>query len=691
MIMKISIKQLLTLLVFFMLTVMSVILYIDDQRTLIRERVSDLEQKAFNMSEQANRLNLIVADFNFNHSKDALTKWSKTLDKIERHSVELLALTQQSDQSLAKRLDTDIYRIRQQFELLKEATIEKDIQWITINLNTYSQNLIIHLHNLSEQTRIISTEELRRLSNYQELFLSATIFFTLALLMVLYAVLFVPLKTVKSELRKIGDGTAQVTFNKPFIKEWYDLTVSLEKMYQKLRATTVSRKELLDEVEMRKQAELSARELARTDYLTGLPNRMRFFEYFQFHDLSKQEEGYLLFLDIDNLKSVNDNLGHIAGDDLLRSVSQTILNTVSHGDSVARLGGDEFAILHYSESEPEVLEFASNLQSAINAPTQVDGTQIRARCSIGIASFPQDGENIKELLSSADTAMYFAKRNPATTSGVVRYTDKLGDLSRHLFTLQHQLRRAVELQEFQVWFQPQINMKTMQVSGFEALLRWKDPDGRSISPDVFVPLLEKSVDIVRVGEMVFDRAILFHRMLKKLGYDLSISINVSAVQLERDDFISSLQLKVLDSGHNPAHFPLELTETAIFKNKEQTLKSLYELRKLGFKLQLDDFGTGNASLDLLKSFPFDTVKIDKSFTQEAVVKGETKAIIKAITLLSNDLGFDVIIEGVETKDHQALAIDYQIRSAQGYYYSPAMLSEDAIRWLMDYQRYAEVM
>lgn len=689
--MKISIKQLLTLLVLTLLTLMSVILYIGDQRKLIREQVSELEQKAFIISEQANRLNVIVADFNFYHSTNSLTKWSKTLDKIERQSVELLFLTQQSDQSLAKRLDTDIYRIRQQFELLKEASIEKDIQWITINLNTYSQNLITHLHNLSEQTRILSAEELSRLSSYQELALSVTTFFALALLLVLYTALFIPLKTVKSELKKIGDGTALFKINKPSIKEWYELTVSLEAMYQKLRATTVSRKELLDEVEMRKQAELSARELARTDYLTGLPNRMRFFEYFQFHDLSKQEEGYLLFLDIDNLKSVNDNLGHIAGDQLLRSVSQVILRTAYHGDNIARLGGDEFAILHYCESESEVLEFASNLQQAIAEPILVDGTHIRARCSIGIAGYPQDGDEIKELLSCADTAMYFAKRNPVTTSGIVRFTTKLGDLSRHLFTLQHQLRRAVELQEFQVWFQPQIDIKTMQVSGFEALLRWQDPDGRSISPDVFVPLLEKSVDIVKVGEMVFDKAILFHRMLRKLGYDLSISINVSAVQLEREDFISSLQLKVLDSGHNPAHFPLELTETAIFKNKERTLKSLYELRKLGFKLQLDDFGTGNASLDLLKSFPFDTVKIDKSFTQEAVVKAETKAIIKAITLLSNDLAFDVIIEGVETKEHQVLAMDYQIRSAQGYYYSPAMLSEDAIRWLMDYQRYAEVM
>lgn len=204
-------------------------------------------------------------------------------------------------------------------------------------------------------------------------------------------------------------------------------------------------------------------------------------------------------------------------------------------------------------------------------------------------------------------------------------------------------------------------------------------------------MLERTIDIVRVGELVFEKSIAFQRKLAALGLDHYVSVNISAVQLERSDFVDYLRALIINQGLEASKFPLELTETAIFQNKAATLSSLNQLNELGFSLQLDDFGTGNASLDLLKNFPFSIVKIDKSFTQEALNKPETRAVVKAITALSKDLNFDVIIEGVETAKQQALAREFGIKFAQGYFYAQAMPMDEAIEWRENYQQYSAAL
>lgn len=411
-----------------------------------------------------------------------------------------------------------------------------------------------------------------------------------------------------------------------------------------------------------------------------------FFERFKALIKYEHNSVFLFFLDIDNFKGVNDNLGHLAGDTLLKTVSEAILQLCDESDTVARLGGDEFAILHFSDDEQAALRFARELQAAVRLPVTFESTQLRVDCSIGIARFPDDGVEIKSLLSCADTAMYFAKRNPVSTSGIQRFTADIGEDSRRNFSVYQKLRRSVQQNNFEVWFQPQVDLSSMHIKGFEALLRWKQPDGSYMSPAVFVPILENTVDIIRVGEFVFDKSIEFQRKLETNGFDHTVSINISAVQLEHEKFIPYLQRRMVEAGLNPNRFPLELTETAVIRNKQETLLSLNRLKQLGFALQLDDFGTGNASLDLLKNFPFSTVKIDRSFTAEAATKSETRAIIKAITLLSKELSFDIIIEGGETAQQQSFARECGIQVAQGHYYAKAIQMSEVLAWLDDYEQ-----
>ncbi|GAL28860.1 diguanylate cyclase [Vibrio variabilis] len=692
--MKISIKKILTLFVVIVAVFMVVMFYLSEKQDDVKDAVLKLDEEAFEIGQQASQLNVIVADYNLYRSPNSLSQWSATLDKIERQSVHLLNVTHLEEKVLAKRLDTDISRIRMQFDLLREATIDTDIQWITINLNTYSQNLITHLHNLSHEARQIASEDLQKLSHYQYIVVVVTAVFSIILLVILYSALIVPLKTVKSELKRIGEDYGHYdhqSFQKSRIQEWDELTHDLEEMYQQLKSTTVSKKALVAEVEMRKEAEDSANCQARTDFLTGLPNRLSFFEHFETLLEQGSKSAFLLFLDIDNFKSYNDNLGHIVGDAILNKVSSAILEVINVEDKVARLGGDEFAILHFADSDQSAHDFARTLQSKIRMPIDFESTQLRIDCSIGIACFPDDSIELKQLLSCADTAMYFAKRNPVTTSGIQSFTPEIGDESKTNFNLYHQLRKSVEQKDFEVWFQPQIDMTTLSVSGFEALLRWKKADGTYVSPSEFVPMLERTVDIVKVGELVFEKSIAFQKKLAERGMEHYVSVNISAVQLERADFVDYLHALIVNQGLKASKFPLELTETAIFQNKNATLNSLKKLNELGFSLQLDDFGTGNASLDLLKNFPFSIIKIDKSFTQEALNKPETRAVVKAITVLSKDLNFDVIIEGVETAKQQALAREFGIKFAQGYFYAQAMPMDEAIEWRENYQQYSAAL
>ena len=682
--MKISIKQVIVIFILALTGFISSLFYISEKQSKIREEVIQLDKLAFKLTQETNRLNIFVADYNFRQAPETLAVWATTLSVVEQQYKYLLHSTDLNNPALSKRVDSDLSRIRRQFTLLQSAKNNEDSHWITINLNTYNQNLITHLNNLTKQVRKSATNELTQLSADQKVIFTIITFLSLLLLVIIHSALIAPLRIVKYLLERIGKGDEVIDFSKSNIKEWSQLIADIESMYLDLKATTVSKVALESEVEMRRYAEQKANSLARTDFLTGLPNRRRMNEILN-NKIAEHQQFFLLFLDIDNFKSINDNLGHTKGDQLLKSVGRIIGEQLDDKDQVARIGGDEFAILYSCDNKRDVEQFSQKIRLSLSHPFRIGSSNIRISCSLGIATYPYDGQNGVDLLARADTAMFYAKQHQVETSGIAIYTPQIGRSSKSKFDIYQDIKYAIENNEFDVWFQPQINIQTGYIDGFEALLRWKKQDGSFISPDIFVPLLEESIDIVVVGDVVIDKAIAFHQHLLNQGINQPVSINISAVQLERIDFIESLYEKLTSKGLKPNKFPLELTETAIIKNKDEALSSMQTLNRLGFSLQLDDFGTGNASLDLLLSQQFDTVKIDKSFTLNAPNQKETDTVIRAISHLSKELNFSIVLEGIEQSIHHDLAAKYNIALGQGYFYAKPMPYEVAVEWILNRQ------
>ncbi|USD66791.1 EAL domain-containing protein [Vibrio sp. SCSIO 43136] len=644
-----------------------------------------IDKAAIELSHEASRLNLVISDYNQSKSVEALTRWKRTILALEQHYYSLTNNIMLPNLTDTRRFELDIRRINQQFELLQTAYNDEDKKWATINLTTYTQNLVTHVTYISDRSRVMSLERTEALGRASNLIIAFTLAVSLMLLIYLYRILVFPLKTIVRQLKVLNLGRHDCELTKPNVEEWHLLATELDRLNHRLKDTMVSKELLLEEVAMRKEAEQKARILAQKDALTGLPNRRHFQDMLAEILENGSQAFYVLFFDLDHFKDVNDNLGHSTGDLLLVRVSQAMRDHVGEKDMIARLGGDEFAVLQFTNSDSQALRLAQEIQMAICQPMEYEETQLRVGCSIGIARYPDHGKSSKSLISSADTAMYYAKRNPALTGGITIYSDVLGDLSKNHFTLSHSVKKAIAEEQFDVWFQPQVDVNSGKVHGFEALLRWKKPDGTYVGPDKFIPLLEESGDIIHVGKMVFDRAIDLYRQLSLRGLNYTVSVNVSAIQLERPDFVEYLCDRIFNQNMEPANFPLELTETAIIRNEAQIIEHLKQLKREGFQIQLDDFGTGNASLNILKKLPFDVLKIDKSFTQTATSEGADQSIIEAIVTMSKSLNFDVVIEGVETQNHHQLAKSYEISFAQGFYYARPMPQKKLIKWLNNYQ------
>ncbi|MCJ2376865.1 EAL domain-containing protein [Vibrio sp. ZSDZ34] len=649
-----------------------------------QSQLHHLERKvdslAISLSQNINRLNLIAIEFNKSRDKALVDKWASSTSLLKLNYQRLANTLAKNNKNDFKRISIDIQRIQQQFEMLQKASNRSDIGWVTLNLTTYTQNLMTHIVNITDQSREKIHADIELLHKAENLAYITAIILTISLLAFLYYSLVNPLHSIYSQLRSINLGRYK-NLIKPRIKEWQDLTDEVETLHNRLKNTVVSKDELVAEVELRKQAENNALILSQQDSLTGLPNRRHFMQLL--HN-SMSENGklfYLFFLDLDNLKGVNDNLGHTTGDHIIIHVSKVLKENIKGDSIIVRLGGDEFAIIHFSENETEALELAKRIRHHIGQPIDIDDIQLRVTCSVGIAHYPEHGSDIKQLLSHSDTAMYFAKHNPVKTGGVAVYHRALGDLSHNHFTLVHALKKAIADKEFEVWFQPQIIVDNGHIHGFEALLRWKKASGEFVSPDSFIPILEESGDIVELGKFVFEQAFSFYQQLIAKNMNYKVSINVSAIQLERSDFVDYLCKEIDKLELSARNFPIELTETAIIHNESQILYSLRRLQKKGFQIQLDDFGTGNASLNTLKKLRFDVVKIDKSFTQESTKFGRDLPIIKAIVAMSKALNFEIVIEGVETEHQHLLAQNCSIAFAQGYHYAKPMPVGTLLNWL----------
>lgn len=422
------------------------------------------------------------------------------------------------------------------------------------------------------------------------------------------------------------------------------------------------------------------------DSLTGLHNRAFFMQILGralAHSHKRSEFSFaVLFLDLDRFKNVNDSLGHSRGDELLMGVSRRLAACLRPGDTAARLGGDEFTVLLDDIENIEVVtRIAERIQQELSQPFSIAGQEIFPTASIGIAiGSPTYGQS-EDLLRDADIAMYRAK-----SLGRARYAifdEAMHAQSLAMLRLETDLRRALERQNFIVFYQPIIDLKTGQISGFEALVRWKHPERGMISPGEFIPLAEETGLIIPLDHFVLREACAQMRLWQRLfsARTLSISINLSSKQFAQADLVAQIERILLDTELPAQSLKLEITEGVLMNNPDAAATMLHQLRALGIRLSIDDFGTGYSSLSYLHRFPLNTLKVDQSFVKRMEPSGEGGEIVHTIVNLARNLNMDVIAEGIETRDQMEQLRDILCEYGQGYYFSrpvPALEAEQLL-------------
>ena len=443
------------------------------------------------------------------------------------------------------------------------------------------------------------------------------------------------------------------------------------------------------------------RYIAYHDSLTQLPNR-RMFHYLLANtiastDRHKDQMG-LFFLDIDNFKTINDSLGHDIGDKLLILFSQRVAGCLREEDSmvqpdqekqindienelIARLGGDEFTVVLPHLSKPaDAAVIAQRIINSLQYDFQVEEHHFRITTSIGIAIYPSNGDTLEELIKHADIAMYHAKSQGKNNYQF--YAEDLNEAISDRVERENDLRQAIELYQLEVYFQPQISLPDKNIYGFEALVRWIHPEKGMISPINFITLAEETGMIIELGDWVLKESCRIAKEWLDQGLlDFRISVNISSIQFKRQDVyqLISDSLKIFDL---PAEYlTIELTESAIMSNQEDNLKTLSAIKKLGVKVSLDDFGTGYSSLSYLRSFPVDTLKIDRQFIIEAKKESEVRSIVSAIIQMAHALQLDVVAEGVEDEEQLKYLASINCDVIQGYYFSKPLPEMQALAFI----------
>jgi diguanylate cyclase (GGDEF)-like protein/PAS domain S-box-containing protein len=427
------------------------------------------------------------------------------------------------------------------------------------------------------------------------------------------------------------------------------------------------------------EAQAKISHMARHDALTNLPNRVLFHEQLEqgLRRAGANDQLAVLCLDLDHFKDINDSLGHPIGDALLKEVGRRLKATVGEHDTVARLGGDEFAVVQIGRSEEAAARaLAGRLVEVISAPYEIDDHQIVIGVSIGISLSPQDGSNPDELLKNADLALYRAK---ADGRGTYRFFETGMDAraqARRL--LEMDMRAALQRDEFQPYYQPIRDVASDRVVAFEALLRWNHPQRGLISPLNFIPLAEETGLIIQLGEFVLQSAC---ADAASWPDDIGVAVNLSPVQFKNPNLIASVTEALDKSGLAARRLELEITESVLLQNSEATLTTLHDLRAMGVRISLDDFGTGYSSLSYLRSFPFDKIKIDRSFVSELATREDSVAIIRAVTGLGRSLGIVTTAEGVENDAQLELLRREGCTQAQGYLFSMPRPASDVAMML----------
>ncbi len=425
----------------------------------------------------------------------------------------------------------------------------------------------------------------------------------------------------------------------------------------------------IEEITKRKLQEAVAQYQATHDTLTGLLNRNALSKRLENALAERAQDQYVavLYVDVDQFKYVNDSLGHQIGDQYLRIVASRLCSCLRETDSVARQGGDEFIImLDKLSSREEAAVVAQNVLAGIAQPWRINDSDIQATCSIGISIAPSDAIDADTMLRHADAAMFRAKalgRNHHRYFTANLNNDAVGRLDWI-----SRLRHALAAGEFLLHYQPKIEVLSGRLVGVEALLRWRTSDGKMIPPGDYIPLAEEIGLIVPIGEWVLNEACMVNRTWQKAGYrPVPVSVNISAIQLERDDLVEKVTRVLQETGLTAQYLELEITESALMGDVGQSIATLERLRALGVRTSIDDFGTGYSSLAHLKRFAVDTLKIDQSFIRDITTDRDNAGIVQAIISLAHTLGLTVVAEGVETPDEYRYLSSRGCDQIQGYY------------------------
>jgi len=444
-----------------------------------------------------------------------------------------------------------------------------------------------------------------------------------------------------------------------------------------------------EDISIRKRYEQQLLRQANYDILTGLPNRMLALDRLKLALAQARREDSLvgvMFLDLDNFKHINDTLGHDAGDNLLVEAARRVSSCLRGTSTVARLGGDEFLVVLPGLADMEAsIHVAQRILSTFQPPYVINGQEVFITTSIGIAIFPLDSDNSGTLLQHADTAMYQAKNKGKSAYAV--FKPEMTEVSHERLQMESLMRRALDQHEFELYFQPIVQTDTGQLAFAEALLRWNSPSLGMVMPDRFIPLAEETGLIITIGEWVLKESCLAAmRWKEQLGTSIGIAVNVSPRQFRDPRFVTTVMKALEHSGLEPDQRELEITERLILDNTIETADILSELDRSGIRLSVDDFGTGYSALSYVKTYPFDTLKIDKSFIQDVMKEQSDASLVKAIITMAHSLGLRVIAEGVEEEEQTHFLEQEGCDFSQGYFYSHPMPGPRFETWLASNRR-----
>jgi diguanylate cyclase (GGDEF)-like protein/PAS domain S-box-containing protein len=435
----------------------------------------------------------------------------------------------------------------------------------------------------------------------------------------------------------------------------------------------------VEDITDRKLAQQQVSYLAYYDALTGLPNRLLLHDRLENAMAAARGRGHnsaLLFLDLDRFKIINDSLGHSFGDMLLKQVANRLRNEIRDGDTVARVGGDEFLIvLTHVDNTEEVQSIASRIVESLTGQFKIQGRSLSVSCSLGVSMFPAHGHDAETLIKNADAAMYSAKEHGSNT--VCFFTDEMNTRVMERLTLENNLRLAIEREELSLVYQPQINIRSGEITGLEALLRWESRELGLVMPEKFVQVAENSGLMTAIGEWVLRTSC---NQIKKWQNDglavVPVAVNVSAVQFRQEGFRELIKCVLSETGVDSCLLELELTESLLLSNADVMFDVLRDLKSMGIKLAIDDFGTGYSSLSYLRQFPVAKIKIDRSFIRDVATNPDDAAIAVAIISMSKGLNLKVIAEGVENESQLSFLRNHACDEYQGYYFSRPLNPND---------------